>query len=165
MQCWTGRSVCALTPSTSIYEMEFFPSLNLDMTIVANRDVSQKSKLDGKQCRSWWDGSLWAVSSGSTLFAQVSGLLFWDEKVKCLSTWKRSKHRIQANLIARTPMARLSWLIRTRFGVPTKFSNRLRKQIFRKIFIFYHEIVCLVYSLESPHRGDSNEYTQHSIIM
>ena len=37
----------------------------------------------------------------------------------------------------------------------------------RKIFIFfsYHGIVCCVYSLESPHRGDSNEYTQHAIIV
>ena len=24
-----------------------------------------------KQCRSWWDGMLWAVSSGSTLFAKL----------------------------------------------------------------------------------------------
>ena len=24
--------------------------------------------------------------------------------------------------------------------------------------------VCCVFSLESPHRGDSNEYTQHFII-
>ena len=35
----------------------------------------------------------------------------------------------------------------------------LRKQIFREIFLFYHEIVCCVYSLELPHQGDSNEYT------
>ena len=30
------------------------------------------------------------------------------------------------------------------------------------IFLFYHENVCCVYSLESPERGDSNEYTQHN---
>ena len=35
----------------------------------------------------------------------------------------------------------------------------------REIFLFYHEIVCCVFSLESPHRGDSNEYTQHTIIV
>ena len=40
-----------------------------------------------------------------------------------------------------------------------------RKQIFREIFLFYHKIVCYVYSLESPHQGDSNEYTQHTIIV
>ena len=33
------------------------------------------------------------------------------------------------------------------------------------ISLFYHGIVCCVYSLESPHRGDSNEYTQHTIIV
>ena len=31
--------------------------------------------------------------------------------------------------------------------------------ILREIYLFYHENVCCVYSLESPHRGDSNEYT------
>ena len=34
-----------------------------------------------------------------------------------------------------------------------------------KFLLFYREIVCCVYLLESPHRGDSNEYTQHTIIM
>ena len=33
------------------------------------------------------------------------------------------------------------------------------------IFHFYNDIVCCVYSLESPHRGDSNECTQHTIIV
>ena len=32
-------------------------------------------------------------------------------------------------------------------------------------FLFYDGIVCCVYSLESPHRGDSNEYTQHTIVV
>ena len=32
-------------------------------------------------------------------------------------------------------------------------------------FLFYHGIVCCMYSLESPHRGDCNEYTQHTIIV
>ena len=34
-----------------------------------------------------------------------------------------------------------------------------------EFFFFYYEIVCCVYSLESPHWGDSNEYTQHTIIV
>ena len=37
--------------------------------------------------------------------------------------------------------------------------------MFREFFLFYHEIVTGVYSLESPHRGNSNEYTQHIIIV
>ena len=32
-------------------------------------------------------------------------------------------------------------------------------------FLFYHEIVCCVYSLELPHQGNFNEYTQHTIIV
>ena len=36
-------------------------------------------------------------------------------------------------------------------------SDSSRKQIFKEIFL------CM-YSLESPHRGDSNEYSQHIII-
>ena len=42
-------------------------------------------------------------------------------------------------------------------------SNSSRKKIYREIFLFYHEIVYCVCSLESPHRGDSNEYTQYII--
>ena len=33
------------------------------------------------------------------------------------------------------------------------------------MFLFYHKIVFCVYSLESPNRGDSNEYNQHTIIV
>ena len=29
---------------------------------------------------------------------------------------------------------------------------------------FFNMTVCVVFSLESPHRGDSNEYTQHTIF-
>ena len=38
------------------------------------------------------------------------------------------------------------------------------KKMFRATFLFYHEIVCCVHSLESHHRGDSNEYAHHTII-
>ena len=34
-------------------------------------------------------------------------------------------------------------------------------KIFMEIFLF----VCCVYSLDSHHRGDTNEYTQHTIIV
>ena len=44
-------------------------------------------------------------------------------------------------------------------------SESSRKQILRGIFLFYQEIVCCVYSLESHHQGDSNEYTIQTIIM
>ena len=41
---------------------------------------------------------------------------------------------------------------------PRAQENKYLK-IFRDIFIFYHETVCCVFSLELPHYGDSNEYT------
>ena len=31
-------------------------------------------------------------------------------------------------------------------------------------FIFFNMTVCFVFLLESPHRGDSNEYTQYTIL-
>ena len=67
--------------------------------------------------------------------------------------------------MARTRMARLPWKIRTIFFSPYKILPiAQKKEMFRDFFLFYHGIVCYVYSLESPHRGDSNEYTQHTII-
>ena len=33
-----------------------------------------------------------------------------------------------------------------------------------EIFLYHHESVGCVYSLESPYRGDSNEYTQYTIL-
>ena len=35
----------------------------------------------------------------------------------------------------------------------------------KDIFVFYHDSICCVYLLESPHRGDSNEYTQYTFIL
>ena len=58
-------------------------------------------------------------------------------------------------------MACLPWLIRTRFWVPRNF---FQVNKYWEILSFYHEIVCWVYSLELPHWGNSNEYTQHTII-
>ena len=61
-------------------------------------------------------------------------------------------------------MARLQWLTQTRFEFLRNATDSSRKQIFRKIFLFCHEIICWVFSLESLHRGNSNEYTQYTII-
>ena len=74
-------------------------------------------------------------------------------------------HKYSRTSIAGTPMARLPWLIPTRFESLRNFFNSSRKQMFKEIFLFYHEVVCCVYSLESLHRGNSNEYTEHTIIV
>ena len=40
-------------------------------------------------------------------------------------------------------------------------SGGLNRDIF---LIFFNMKVCCVFTLESPHRGDSNEYTQYTIF-
>ena len=58
-------------------------------------------------------------------------------------------------------MARLLWLLLS----PYKILPIGQENISLMYFLIYHGIVCCVYSLESPRRGDSNEYTQHTIIV
>ena len=67
--------------------------------------------------------------------------------------------------IARAPMSLNPGLFELVFEFLRNSSDSKRKQIFREVFLFRYEIVCCVYSLESPHRGDSNEYNQHTIIV
>ena len=39
------------------------------------------------------------------------------------------------------------------------------QELNKDIFLIYLNMkVCCVFSLESPHRGDSNEYTQHTVF-
>ena len=46
-----------------------------------------------------------------------------------------------------------------------KVDNSARsKGLIGIFFIFFNMKVCCVFSLESPHRGDSNEYTQYTIF-
>ena len=75
---------------------------------------------------------------------------FSDYSIYLEQRWLIRSIKYSRTSIARTSMARLPWLIRTRFRVPTNFSVRSRKQIFREIFVFYQEIVYCLYSIESP---------------
>ena len=51
------------------------------------------------------------------------------------------------------------------FLSPYEFLPIAQENKYLRKFSFYRRIVCCVYSLESPHRGDSNEYTQHAITV
>ena len=42
--------------------------------------------------------------------------------------------------------------------------RRIRRHKRHIFSIFYNIKVCCMFSLESPHRGDSNEYTQYTIF-
>ena len=48
---------------------------------------------------------------------------------------------------------------------PIAQENKYLGIFYFRDFFFYHGFVCCVYSLESPHQGNSNEYTQHTIIV
>ena len=73
----------------------------------------------------------------------------------------------------RTRMARLPWMIWTLFFSPYKILPIAQENKYLGIFffffffffLFYYGIVCCVYTWESPHRGDANEYTQHTIVV
>ena len=55
-------------------------------------------ELKSMQSRSWWGCSLWAVSSGSTLFAKVSVLVYMAERFK----WAGAQHFLQFSMCAQT---------------------------------------------------------------
>ena len=57
-------------------------------------------------------------------------------------------------LIARTPMVRLPWLIRTLYPYEILPIAQETKEIQDVFFLFYNENICCVYSLESPRRGN-----------
>ena len=65
------------------------PSLNLVRTIVPNRGLSQKSKQNGKQCRSWWDGSSWIIYQdlhclqSIFLVGKAERVKQWTKLIKC----------------------------------------------------------------------------------
>ena len=58
--------------------------------------------------------------------------------------------------MARTRMARLPWMIRTLFFSPYKILPIAQENKHLLIFVLFY------YGID---RGDSNEYTQHAIVM
>ena len=60
-------------------------------------------------------------------------------------------------------MARIPWLIGTVFF--SSYEIQPIDQESKYLGIFHHKIVCCACSLELPHRGYSNEYTQHTITV
>ena len=76
-------------------------------------------------------------------------------------SWVTSSIYLQSNLNSSNTDGSFTMANSKSFLSPYEFFP----QIFKDIFLFHDEIVCCVYSLESPHRGDSNELTQHTFIV
>ena len=89
MLCKTWTNSCCLILFINLFIPEFLkltlPSLNLDRSTAVQTASVQNQKQNGKQYRSRWDGSLRAISSRSTLIAEVSILVCWAETVKYMS--------------------------------------------------------------------------------
>ena len=75
------------------------------------------------------------------------------------------KEHLQYNLNGSNPDGSFTVDDSNSFFSPYKILPKAQENTYLGLFsLFYHGIVCCVYSLESPHRGDSNVYTQHTII-
>ena len=88
---------------------------------------------------------------------------FWDFLFAFL--YIKGLLKIESNLDGSNTDGSFTMANSNSFLSPYEILPSSRKQIFKEIFLFYREIVCCVYSLESPLRGDSNEYTQHTITV
>ena len=96
------------------------------------------------------------------MWYQNSSLLVWDlaKFIMLYFEWD-----IQSNLDGSNTDGSFTMANSNSFLSPYEFfSDSSRKQIFKEILLFYREIVCCVYSLESPRWGDPIEYTQHKSL-
>ena len=60
-------------------------------------------------------------------------------------------------------MADLNSVLKFSFEILLTVQDNLFRDIFREIFLFHHENVGCVHTLDLPYKGNSNEYSQHII--
>ena len=78
----------------------------------------------------------------------------------CLTFMVLPVHFIQSNFDGSNTDGSFTMANSNSFSSPYEILLIAQENKYLRIFfLFYREIVCCVYSLESPHRGDSNEYT------
>ena len=101
---WTSFSGVCVTLSSLSFWSGFFhpwiwtcPLMQIGVSVLKNC----------KQCRSWWDGSIWALSCGSTLLAQVTALVCRAERVIELSKSD-------------------NWIVENHHQAPTKIGHEMR---------------------------------------
>ena len=94
------------------------------------------------------------------LFNSISGSLSISYVIQVLKlVGCKGPSNYSRTSVARTLMARLPWLLRTRSWAPKKNSHSCRQfYVWDNLGWFFILImVCCMYSLESPRWGDSNE--------
>ena len=96
-------------------------------------------KKNDKLCRSWWDGSLFAVSSGSRLFAKVS-----EKEFIWISSWRR-------------------WLITSKTG--SSGDTRLRElDICRDLPLFCTRVTSYLLSCIPPSKHITSQQCRSDVI-
>ena len=80
--------------------------------------------------------------------------------------WTKYSAIMQYNLSCWNPDGSFTMDDSNSFFSPYKILPIAQENKYLGIFFwYYHGIVCCVYWLELPHQGNSNEYTQHTIIV
>ena len=97
---WHNDSAASLiyhciNPFTPEFLKWAHPSLSLNTSIVTNRGLV-KSVMEWQKCRSWWDSSLWALLSASTLFANIMKTCLFKYIENFISkNWKFSDKKLR----------------------------------------------------------------------
>ena len=107
----------------------------------------------------------WSDCANAQANLSLRWVLMSDGTFSDVSTQWYECYYYSRTSIARTPMARLPWLIRTRFESLRNCSASSRKQKKKGKVPFFIMKLYVECSLESPHRGDSNENTLYTIII
>ena len=108
---------------------------------------------NGRQYRSWWDSSLWAISSGSALFAKASVLVSKDERVTTF------------NLLQPITKVRLfKYIVYWKFHHKKKIKKSFLTDKNSDIFHISTQNIDYGYSLKLPPQGGSNEYPQSMFL-
>ena len=74
-------------------------------------------------------------------------------------------HEVQSNLNSSNTDGSLTTANSNSFLSPYEILPIAPENKYSRKFSYFHEIVCCVYSLKSPHWGDLNEYTRRTIFV
>ena len=154
---WSGFELFVINPFSPAGKLKVFAN-NVELDETAYNKPSHQDLHCLSFCFNSW------FSPDSKTEKSISGR-------KSKSTWKQKCFKTPSNTkwtspsskmeesnknyswtsITWTPMTCFPWLICTHFESLRNSSNSSWKQMFREIFLFYHGILCCVYSLELPH--------------
>ena len=129
-----------------------------------NTQKKKKKKITTKNNKLQQRSRFGAVSRENYRWAGMLELVFHDRNLDIHSKHLKNTNTVEPQWLEHRWFV-YHGLFELVFESLRNSSDNSRKQIFREIFLFKYEIVFCVHLLESPHRGDSNDCTQHTIIV